>query len=59
MSKANQHSTILLSIAGFAVIIAVVVVVGLFQSSGDKDVIQGQVEVTEREFDVRKVFKKL
>ena len=47
MSKANQHSTILLSIAGFAVIIAVVVVVGLFQSSGDKDVIQGQVEVTE------------
>ena len=49
MSKqsTNQHSTILLSIAGFAAIIAVVVVVGLFQSSGDNNVIQGQVEVTE------------
>ena len=49
MSKqsTNQHSTILLSIAGFAAIIAVVVVVGLFQSSGDNYVIQGQVEVIE------------
>lgn len=49
MSKKSksQHRTILLSIAGFAAIIAVVVVVGLFQSSGDNNVIQGQVEVTE------------
>ena len=49
MSKKSksQHRTILLSVMGFAAIIAVVVIVGLFSFPREKDVIQGQVEVTE------------
>ena len=49
MSKKSksQHRTILLSVMGFAAIIAVVVIVGLFSFPHEKDVIQGQVEVTE------------
>ena len=49
MSKksTSQHRTILLSIAGFAVIIVVVVIAGLLSFPRETDVIQGQVEVTE------------
>lgn len=47
MAAKNQHSNILFSIVGFAVIIAVVVLVGILSLSRDKDIIQGQVEVTE------------
>ena len=47
MSAKSQHNNILLAIIGFAAVVIVVAVIGFFAFSRDKEVIQGQVEVSE------------
>ena len=47
MSAKTQHNNILLAIIGFASVVVIVGVIGFFAFSRDKEVIQGQVEVSE------------
>jgi len=47
MSAKTQHNNILLAIIGFASVVVVVGVIGFFAFSRQKEVIQGQVEVSE------------
>ena len=47
MSAKTQHNNIMLAIIGFASVVVIVGVIGFFAFSRDKEVIQGQVEVSE------------
>ena len=47
MSAKTQHNNILLAIIGFASVVVIVGVIGFFAFSREKEVIQGQVEVSE------------
>ncbi len=47
MSAKSQHNNILLAIIGFVTMVVIVAVIGFFAFSREKEVIQGQVEVTE------------
>ena len=47
MNAKTQHNNILLAIIGFASVVVVVGVIGFFAFSRQKEVIQGQVEVSE------------
>jgi HlyD family secretion protein len=43
----KQHNNILLAIAGFAIVVAIVAMIGYFTFDRDPEIIQGQVEVSE------------
>lgn len=47
MSAKSQHKNILLAIAGFGIVVAIVALIGILALDRDPDVIQGQVEVEE------------
>ena len=47
MNAKTQHNNILLAIIGFATVVIIVGVIGFFAFSRQKEVIQGQVEVSE------------
>ena len=47
MSAKSQHNNILLAVAGFAAVVAVVAAIGYFALGREPELIQGQVEVTE------------
>jgi len=47
MSAKSQHKNILLAIAGFVIVVAIVALIGILALDRDPDVIQGQVEVEE------------
>ena len=47
MNAKTQHNNILLAIIGFATVVVIVGVIGFFAFSREKEVIQGQVEVSE------------
>lgn len=47
MSAKSQHNNILLAVAGFTAVVALVAVIGFFAFDHDPEIIQGQVEVTE------------
>ena len=47
MSAKSQHTNILLAIAGFAIVVVIVALIGFLALDRDPEVIQGQVEVTE------------
>ncbi|MBO4315032.1 MAG: biotin/lipoyl-binding protein [Prevotella sp.] len=47
MSAKSQHNNILLAILGFLAVIAIVALIGLFTLGRTKEIIQGEVEVTE------------
>ena len=47
MSKKSQHNNILLAIAGFVAVVAIVAAIGYFTLDRGEDIIQGEVEVAE------------
>jgi HlyD family secretion protein len=47
MSAKSQHTNILLAVLGFAIVVAIVAVIGWFVLGNEPEIIQGQVEVTE------------
>ncbi len=47
MSEKSQHTNILLAIAGFSIVVAIVALIGHLALSRDPDVIQGEMEVEE------------
>ncbi len=47
MSAKSQHRNILLAIAGFVIVIAIVALIGILALDRDPEIIQGQVEVEE------------
>ena len=47
MSAKTQHNNILLAIIGFAVVVALVALIGFFALGRDPELMQGQVEVSE------------
>ncbi|MBR5061750.1 MAG: biotin/lipoyl-binding protein [Prevotella sp.] len=47
MSAKSQHNNILLAILGFLAVIAIVALIGFFTLGRTKEIIQGEVEVTE------------
>lgn len=47
MSAKTQHNNILLAVAGFTAVVAIVAIIGFFAFDHDAEIIQGQVEVTE------------
>ena len=47
MNAKTQHNNILLAIIGFATVVVIVGVIGFFAFSREKEVIQGQIEVSE------------
>ena len=47
MSAKKQHNNILLAIAGFAIVVIIVALIGFFTLGRDPEMMQGQVEVSE------------
>ena len=47
MSKKSQHNNILLAVVGFVLVVGIVALIGFFTLDRSKEIIQGEVEVSE------------
>ena len=47
MSAKSQHNNIMLAVLGFTLVVIVVGIIGFFTFGKQKDIIQGEVEVSE------------